>query len=46
MSTKIYCDIADIVQIKKFTKKKDCQGVYYKSKFDAKSWSKRLHKIF
>ena len=40
--TKIYCDIADLKNILKFTKKKNCKRFYNKSKSYEKGWSKRL----
>ena len=42
MSTKIFCDIADLTEIKKFNKKKNSKRFYNKSKLDEKSWSERL----
>ena len=31
MTTKIFCDIAELDQIKKFNKKKNSKGFHYKS---------------
>ena len=46
MSTKIYCDSADIQIIKRYNKKKNCKRFYNQSKFNEKSWRKRLQDIF
>ena len=46
MSTKIFCDIADLSSIKKFNKKKNRKRFYNKSKLNEKSRSKRLLFIF
>ena len=45
MKTKIYCDIADFKQIKKFNKKKNCKRLYHKPKFDEKGWRQKLQKL-
>ena len=46
MNTKIFCDIAQLDLIKKFNKKKNSEGFYYKSHSNEKSWSKRLQILF
>ena len=46
MSTKIYCDIADINQIKKFNKKKIVKGFTTNPSLMRKAGAKNYIKIF